>query len=251
MKDVESMQKLIYIHMGCHKTGTTSIQRFCHNNRSLLESHNIGYLPCPDESGRHIELNQCVLRADVARFTHSQLTPPDHCKLITNYKHIIRTFLQSSKCDSFLFSDEGLDFIRTKSELDELKELFPYYCEIVPILVLREKNEWKRSWINFLRKNNNDLREDRFVNPSSPYFLSEESWFFNIEELVDQLVENFTRVVKIDYQCNMVSRFLSEFEIRVDDEYRLNVTPDRQKTITSVSRIARRAIQGFRRERGS
>ena len=80
------------------------------------------------------------------------------------------------------------------------------------------------SWIEFLKKVNNDLDLEKFTNPLSPYCLSENSWFFDINHLVLLLRENFKRVVLIKYQNNMVARFLSEFNIQVEREYELNKT---------------------------
>ena len=218
------MKKLaVFVHFGCHKTATTSIQKFCFDNRLLLEQNDIAYAPSSDSSGRHVELNQCVLRRDVAMFTHPNILAVQN-QLIANYQISVRELIETSKCRNFLFSDEGLDFIRTKTELDRLKLLFPAQCEIIPVITLREKNEWKMSWIESLKKVNNDLDSEKFTNPLSPYCLSENSWFFDINHLVLLLRENFKRVVLIKYQNNMVARFLSEFNIQVEREYELNKT---------------------------
>jgi len=207
--------------MGCHKTASTSIQKFCFDNRKMLEQNNIGYMPS-NRSGRHLELNQCVLRRDIAIYTHPHLLQ-NQADLINKQRKSICNFIENSKSENFIFSDEGLDFIRTKAELDRLKTLFPSYCELIPIIVLREDSDWKASWINYL-KNYPDINHECYTNPLSPYYLSEDSWYFDIGNLLSLLDDNFQRVVKLNYGKQMVSKFLTQFNIDVKEEYLLNRT---------------------------
>ena len=132
--------KKIFIHFGCHKTGTTSIQKFFIENTDRLNKVDFDYMHKPN--GRHTELGQCVLRNKVINAT----TPvPKRHELRKKTQNEISHFLTNSKHSNFIFSDEGLDFIRMQAEIDQLIKLFPENYKLIPLLCIREKEDWKKS----------------------------------------------------------------------------------------------------------
>lgn len=217
------MKKNVYLHMGCHKTASTSIQKFLHDKKKELNKMSIGVLETSNGSGRHVKLNQSVLRKEIAKFTHPHINV---ASLNKSYGEKIGQFIQKDY-KSFLFSDEGLDFIRTQEEVNNLIRLFPDDVNIIPIIVIRDSESWKESWLNYLKNVNNDLDSDKFKNKNSPYFLNEGSWFFDIDKLLELLNKNFDNVIEIKYSDNMLNKFFSIFDIKVEKEYKLNVTKNK------------------------
>tara|TARA_Y100000588_G_scaffold105214_1_gene114924 strand:+ start:6872 stop:7549 length:678 start_codon:yes stop_codon:yes gene_type:complete len=217
------MQK-IYIHLGCHKTGTTSLQRFFVKNTYRLRHFGFDYLPTPigekrkphqSAHGRHLELGECAVREAVTKISNPNkagtrgLSRKD---LIKQTKDYIAEFLETSPYDNFIFSDEGLDYMRTQKEINDLVDLFPSDFELIPILTLRKKEEWIESCIAYW--------EERKM-PQHPAT----SWVFEVENLTELLKENFPETIFLQYSIDMIRVVLDALglqSIEVEDELYLN-----------------------------
>jgi hypothetical protein len=212
--------KNVYLHFGSHKTGSTSIQMFLKKNKSYLNQNNFDILNT--FAGRNTELSHFCLRKSILKFTN-----PSLCKSKRIYKNIrfkikLSLFFLFSKQSNFIFSDEGLDYIRTQKEINKVKSLFPANYRIIPILILREKREWIYSWRNYLT----NLGLIDYCNKDSPYFYCDDSWYFEINRLSDLLNMNFYKVIYIDYEMNVIPPFIKSVGLEPPNNcnFRLNET---------------------------
>ena len=212
--------KNIYLHFGCHKTGSTSIQMFLKINKRYLIQNNFNIIDT--FSGRNIELSLFCLRKNILKFTNPNLSNSKILLRNILFKIKLSLFFLSSKEQNFIFSDEGLDYIRTQKEIDNVKHLFPSNYKIIPILIIRDKKKWINSWINYLL----DLDMIDYHNKDSPYFISDQSWYFRINKLIDIINSNFDNVIYIDYTSNVIPSFLNSIGINppINCNIKLNKT---------------------------
>jgi hypothetical protein len=228
------MQK-IYIHFGCHKTGTTSLQRFFTKNTYRLRHFDFDYLPTPigekrkphqSAHGRHVELGECAVRYPVTIIANPKRAGTRGLSrkgLIKQTKDYIAEFLDKSTYNNFIFSDEGLDYIRTQKEINDLVHLFPSDCELVPVLTLREKEEWIESCMAYWKEKENCTYAEKppLQAPQRPMI----SWMFEIENLTELLKENFPETIFLQYSPDMIRVILDALglqSIEVEDELYLN-----------------------------
>jgi len=228
------MQK-IYIHFGCHKTGTTSLQRFFAKNTYRLRHFDFDYMPIPmgekrkayqGAHGRHVELGECAVRYPVTIIANPKQAGTRGLSrkgLIKQTKDNIAEFLDKSTYNNFIFSDEGLDYIRTQKEIDDLVYLFPSDCELVPILTLREKEDWIESCMAYWEEEgiSTYVEESSLRVPQRPMV----SWMFEVEDLTKLLEENFPETIFLQYSPDMIRVILDALglqSIKVEDELYLN-----------------------------
>ena len=118
------MQRKLYIHIGNHKTGTTSIQRALEENTTLLEKHDMSLF----HAGEFLTLNRKQCRSTICM----------------NIKNVNLLALQLSKLptNNILISNESFAWIFEKKVLEELyNALNGYFKEIKIIVYLRRQDE--------------------------------------------------------------------------------------------------------------
>lgn len=220
MQPENKRNKVIYLHFGCHKTGSTSLQMFLKENKSYLNQNNFDIMDT--FAGRNIDLSLFCLRKSILNFTN-----PSFSKTKILYKNIIfkiklTLFFLFTKKDNFIFSDEGLDYVRTQKEIDNIKSLFPSKYKIIPILIIREKEDWINSWRNYLM--GIGLIDD--LNRDSPYFSCYSSWYFKVNQLIDLINLNFNKAIYIDYEHNVIPSFLKSISLKPPEncDFELNKT---------------------------
>jgi hypothetical protein len=117
--------KTLYIHIGAHKTGTTSIQYGLEKNRKILEQNEIYYFT----GGRD-------------NF-HSFLTFDNMDEgFYLKDKNLIEKVLMENKLDNVIISSENFSFFFSIERIIELKNLFSnYFDEIKIITYLRRQDQ--------------------------------------------------------------------------------------------------------------
>lgn len=129
----------IILHIGMPKTGTSSIQRFCRDNRAGLAAQGFWYPHTPaDASGNHVKLaayaqnddRPTPLRKDLG------LTSPQALK------HFRREFLQKMAAEvrgheqkTLIMSNEHCSLLRHEKEVKRLASLLRAFSDDVKILV--------------------------------------------------------------------------------------------------------------------
>jgi hypothetical protein len=146
-------KKKLYIHIGLHKTGSTSIQLFLNSNKEKIQKrHDIFYLPIPKD--------------DIVPYQHRYLN-----KLMTNDIIAFREiFVKNlSKSNSFIISSEC--FMEKETYANQLSQIKYLYDAIYIIIYIRRQDEWIESL----------YKED---------LINHQKYKFSIDEWVDQVITN-------------------------------------------------------------
>lgn len=132
--------KEIYIHIGTHKTGTTSLQQFFAINQALLKKKGIRY----------------PLTANMSKVDHRRLVlsfyPNDglpYCKAIDDVKEPCeewRTVLESKDEKKILISSEHF-FTCTPTIISEIRKITAQY-RVWIVCYIRRQDELEESWYN-------------------------------------------------------------------------------------------------------
>lgn len=169
------------IHIGQHKTGTTALQQYLQEKRSNLATAGL-YVPeslVGYKDPSHFMLN--VFALDEGRYSstkeHLEKTKPaDYfVDLRRNLDaDISRHYAEAQKkrCKDVIWSNEGLYLLNSEAEYRRLRELFePHSSEIVCVCCFREKESYRLSRIEELKKQGIALSDDkdsyRNMNPDS------------------------------------------------------------------------------------
>jgi hypothetical protein len=199
-------KRFLHLHIGRHKTGTTSFQNFLHENVTELAEMGVGLFKTqislneslgPISSWAH-EIPLAFLRPEF-EYILKTLTK-DRNLQINQMVQVIETNLRSSQ-PHLIASHEALSFVRNKSELLPLKELADEARREVRVyLVLRERESWVESYRENIAPFSKNL-PDR----DSYSYLEADSWLFDNENLISSYEDVFGKesVNLINYETSL------------------------------------------------
>jgi len=174
-------KKTIYLHIGTHKTGTTSLQNFLYKNAKLLKKDNYDYL-----------VSNCTWCAHHALgWSFQGATQPisEYCSW-SNYGVInyLEDEIKNSPCDNFIISSENLYQLKNMEFIKRFFDRFSQF-EIKLILYLRNQVSFIESWYYEL------VRADYFkLNEDIADFI--ENPRYNID--YSKELEKWKRFIKIE-----------------------------------------------------
>ena len=137
---------VVFLHIGVHKTGTTSLQNIFHNNPEALKRSGYIFFKGSYIENNHIELALSCLRENVEtliEYRYKNINT-NHAEL----KKAIASLLNKNPQKKFIFSSEMLSFFRTEKECSLLKKLFPENTEFKIIITLRKQRDFIESYKN-------------------------------------------------------------------------------------------------------
>lgn len=217
---VSQRQIRVYLHIGLHKTGTTSFQKFCHDNRLvMLEQNLVWYQPMADGLNAH-EVPLSVLRDGVVPFPSWYTSPAD-------VGERLQQMIRAHPGKDILISAEALSFIRSAEECERLRSLFGTRvkdCEFVVLVVMRERGDWWRSYSNEIMKTPLGPSSD----PASYRCLNPDGWLTDFETMLRTYRSCFPDVRTIAYsKSDVIPPLLAELGLAIPVGYqgeRLNRT---------------------------
>lgn len=222
-----------FIHIGQHKTGTTSIQHYLKENRTDLGKRGL-YIAdslASESSPSHFMLNMFALNEhryssmkEKFLATHpvdffSRLKYNLPLEIATHYKRA-----EDSGCTDIVWSNEGLYLLNSIEEYARLRGLFEKHStEIVCICCFREVESYKNSYRQQLKKQGIEHSEieDSYRNTS------DDSWLFNYRKKKYLLRKSFEKLIIFQYEKNgMVEKFMEciDYPINTENIPHLNVT---------------------------
>ena len=248
------MTKTVLLHIGLPKTGSTSVQHLMKSNVLKLQEQGFDLYRAEVLSKNCGELPFTTVREGLTTFQTGKFPDVDRDALFDKTRTVIHDFVAASKMDQFVFSNENLSNIRTSEECDRLKALFPADVRFEVYLVLREPEEWLRSYASQIRKNpNRQLSDD----PASAFYIEPDTWLLDFDGLEACFAENVGPVTTIQYDPKTAnSNLLKAFGVtpwQGVDDVRTNVSQWNQPLWTRLRRkIAlrtrlRRQWSAFRR----
>ncbi len=160
------MTQTVYLHVGTHKTGTTSFQTCLYNNRDALAQNG---------ARLYVEAEGDPASANCVKLAHSVLrrslqTPSRRAAYVKKQGLFqravqdarIKRFLASQDSAKAIVSAEAFCFARTSDERNDIRRLFARGgLSIVPVICFRSDRGWRKSWFSHL-----DRWEAQFEGPA-------------------------------------------------------------------------------------
>ncbi len=223
------------IHIGQHKTGTTSIQKFLQDNRVSLMRNGL-YVPsniAGYNHPSHFVLNIYSLADKRYSPMKEKIIKQKGEAYLEKLKLVLENDIEriyedasQNQCDKVLWSNEGLYLLNSLNEYAKLKSLFSKFSsEIEIVCCFREIESYRQSYIKQLTKNNGTLSD----NPDSYRYLAPDSWLLDYSRKKELLSMIFDQCSYFSYDSNdNVKKFMKSigFNSVRTETYRLNVTKD-------------------------
>lgn len=228
------------IHIGQHKTGTTSIQKFLQSNKDLCAENGL-YIPsriAGYEDNSHFILN--VYALDENRYSSkkedivaSKGTAYMRGLKLELQRDIERTYKDAAGkgCTKVIWSNEGLYLLNSKREYERLVNLFSEYStEVEVVCCFRDKDSYRQSYTEQLKKGKRSESND----PDSYRYLKQDSWLFDYDRKKTLLSSTFDKHTYFLYDAtDNVGRFMESIGITIKggEEYRENVTTSKRDNL--------------------
>jgi hypothetical protein len=213
MGTYEKMRTII--HIGQHKTGTTSLQHYLKKERNNLIKKGL-YIPdsiIGIDFPSHYILNVYSLESsrlspmkEVLLKKHS----PDFFQnleknLLLDIKNHYKQAYKNN-CSDIIWTNEGLYLLDSVAEYKRLQQLFLNYSdEIVCICCFREKNSFRQSYMQQLKKQKLPFSQEE----NSYCYIDPSSWLFDYDRKKNTLKQVFKKNIYIDYNPeDMVGTFM-------------------------------------------
>lgn len=144
--------KTVYLHVGKHKTGSSSIQHYTYQNRDYLSEK--GYRVIDNSIAGVIRAGpaNCINVAHI--ILRSSLKTPVRIRGRDSHRKYLQKItsamainkkLHQCRASRILLSAEAFSFARTLPEKVILKTMFQGF-HLKPILFVRNKEDWLESW---------------------------------------------------------------------------------------------------------
>jgi hypothetical protein len=185
---------VIFVHIGTHKTGTTSIQRYLLDNASALASAGYDRYQGIFPQANHIELHLACLRDDCESFARLRLRGTivfdDAYRLMIRDR--VRGFLGRSTLPHQLLSNEGLSWLRYPAEMKRLRDVL---CEggscegkVNFVLFLRNRQDFLQSYRAQILKVPGRVESD---DPASALYARDDTWVADFDGLIEAYRQGF------------------------------------------------------------
>jgi len=215
------MKKQLILHIGTHKTGSTSLQRFLVDHAAALGRHGIALYRGQLREDNHVELHLAALRYDRdtfrKQFNNAGITFDE--RFTQQVAERVQHFIRARPEPRILFTSEGLSWLRHDDEIDRLRIILDIgNHEATVIVYLRNKAEFLRSYIHQLYKvqGRGPAREywsTRYIEP--------DTWLVDYEALIKLYQKAFgaNNVIVIDYdealdkESNIIPSFLRVLDV--------------------------------------
>lgn len=167
------MSRNIILHIGMHKTGSTSLQDFLADHREHLISQGVNYYRGSLLTDNHIELYLSCLDRDRDSLALATMQIGSLDTLFDNTRARISKFLTDAHAETIVFSTEGLSLLRSVEEMERLAQIFePSVHNVRIVCVLRDKADYLNAYRKQIfkvpgRKPSDDPRSALYVEPDS------------------------------------------------------------------------------------
>jgi hypothetical protein len=198
--------KRIYLHIGTHKTGSTSIQAFLRANRRRLEKHGISLFNGSIDRFNHIELYLAAIRPERDSFAKQKLRIKTGPSFTAVVRGRVASFLASSRTSSVLMTTEGLSLLRHADEIERLRLLLDAdHNQVSVILYLREREQFIESYKKQIFKVPGRAFSD---DPASVFYVEPGTWLTDYDAIIDAFRGGFGKdaVSIIDYDAEIERR---------------------------------------------
>jgi hypothetical protein len=192
---------MIYLHIGTHKTGSSTLQSFLQEKRRGLEQCGFDVYSGLVLPENHIELYLVPLEPGRDSLALGSLKLGSLEELRTKALEHIRGFRQNRRNPNAIFTCEGLSLLRSPAELKRLRDLLEAGDEeIQVILVQRHPSDFLEAYRKQIfkvpgRKPSSD--------PKSSLYVERDSWLADFEQLRSVFEAEFGKVRVVDYDAEV------------------------------------------------
>ena len=205
-----------FVHIGFHKTGSTSIQHFLLSNRKRLSDLGICFYNGRHIHENHVELHASTMRAGRESTFRSKSGLTFDKTYLDETRAQVSTFIDSINHGTALFSAEGLSLLRHVDEVALLASMLPANTQI--IAYTRNIDDDRRSHIQQFEKSGIELSDD----PDCYTYMTDDSWMLDYDLRLPPYRQQFghENVHVIDYdkvfavEQGVIPSFLSTLGIR-------------------------------------
>lgn len=188
------MSERIVLHIGTHKTGSTSLQQLLHDHPALLSAVGASYPKGLVIPGSHAELPLLAIRPErtwPARLRLPETT--DERWLAAAARHV-EEVLDVTSSEVLVLSHEDLSYVRHDDEIERLRRLLGDRPARV-VVYLRAPGPFLRSY----RAQLEAMGFRASADPSSFAHVEPDSWLVDHRALVDVYRRGFGEVEVLDY----------------------------------------------------
>lgn len=190
------------LHVGTHKTGTTSIQSFVTDRHpDRLRAHGIEPYRGRHIAHNHVELHVAAMRPErLSGFKERHAIRVDGAYVATVAARIADA-LAACPDETMFFSAEGMSLLRHSDELARLKALVPVETDI--IIALREREAFLASY----RAQIGDRASTDPADYEHYRYVADDTWIADYAPRLALLRDAFgaERVTTIDYDAAMAA----------------------------------------------
>jgi hypothetical protein len=192
---------MIYLHIGTHKTGSSTLQTFLETERRRLGQHGFDVYSGFVLPENHLELYLVPLEPgrDSLALTSLKLGPLP--ELRAKALEHMGGFRKNRRNPNAIFTNEGLSLLRSPAELKRLRELLNTGDEEVKvILVQRHPSDFLEAYRKQIlkvpgRKPSSD--------PKSSLYVERDSWLADFKQLRSAFEAEFGEVRVVDYDAEV------------------------------------------------
>ncbi len=212
----EKLTKRLILHVGTHRTGSTSLQQFLVDHRTELSARGYALYRGLYRERNHIEIYLAALRQERDSFGKlGAFAGVDFGEAFRrDLAQRIQSFVREQAEPSIILSTEGLSLLRYSDELDALKSILG--CDSVRttvVVYLRNPSDFLRSYTQQLLKKRGRTPS---TDPGSALYVRQDSWLVDFDSLLRVYRDAFgaDAVHVIDYdEClrldgNVIPAFL-------------------------------------------
>jgi hypothetical protein len=190
----DNSPRRVFLHIGTHKTGTTSFQKWLRENEDDLRSRfglgvYLGGFPNNRELG--------LACANTDRLLPVRRIPQWSDHLWRDHVNELARVQMQRDEPSIIVSAESLSFLRADEEVRRVQHMFADR-EVTILLTLREPADFLASWGRHLTRSKYELSDD----PKSFAYVAADSWLARYDDLIDVFGRVFgrDRVLTVDYE---------------------------------------------------
>lgn len=183
----------IFLHIGTLKTGTTSFQRWFFENQDVIaRDTGVRWYNGQFPDSREIAAICLDAHKETPAMVYGFFPPRFSAEWFT-WAAEVRANIQreiDSSNDPIFFSCEALCLLRSDSELERLKEMFPADRTHI-VVTLRDPKDFLSSWRKHLRQDFYKKSKD----PTSFAYVKKDSWLTDYEELQNAYLKHYGKYI--------------------------------------------------------
>jgi hypothetical protein len=181
------MPERVILHVGTHKTGTTSLQQFLGDeNDGLLAAAGAFFPPGFMIPRLHSDLPLLTLRPDLVWPMRLRFPETQSERWLAAAEAHVRGQVRTATRDVLVYSQEDLSYARFDHEVERLADLFDG-LPVTVVVFLRDRRSFLDTYTAQLTATGFPLSDD----PASFSYVRDDSWLLDYDALVDTYRRGF------------------------------------------------------------